>query len=528
MTAVSVLAVAGLAMVAGCGGGSSGAGEPQAATDAKIPKLSWALPSPVPNLDYAQFPGRNPVVPLVNEPLERLSSKNVYTPVLATSVAQPNPATLVYTIRSGVTFSDGQPLTADDVVWSIRHYAAETAASATFLPDIKNVSATGPLSVTVDLGKPDPIARGKLASNVFVMEKQFSEAHANTLGTAAAIPVGTGPYTVAGYTAQSIVLKNNPRHWGVPPKVENIDFPIITDNNAFKLALQSGTVDGGQVADPQTLDQWRKVPGASVHTAPSTDQVFLQFNVTAPPFDDVHVRRAIAYAVDKAAYAKVGFGGNVDFLAGLVPASELAGVAGSADAAQAFLTSLPQYPFDVAKAKAEMAQSKHPQGFSTTVEYNESTGSAKQTALVLQQNLQAIGVRVELKPITGQQRFAELTSGTLPPFGTGGFDAAVNDPSALLTTMVGAGNIENTARWSTPAVAAAVSIVDSSASTPAERWAATKTILSAVASDVPYLGLFTRPTASVLRQGFVFAGKEGIDATDLNDGNWAYQIRAGK
>lgn len=513
-----------------CTDASNGSGTKQVATNKPIPSLSWALTSPISSLDFASDPEIETtasVMSLVTEPLERLSAENTYTPLLATAVKQPDARTLQYTLREGVKFSDGAPLTAKDVAWSIQHYADPTAASATSLPALRSVTATGPLTVTVKLAEPNPIARPLLARNVYVMEAKTAQEHRDDLGTATGIPIGTGPYVVSSYTSQGAKLTRNPGYWGQKPLVEKVDFPIISDDNARRLALRAGSIDAGSVTDLKTLGSWRKVPGATAYTAPSSRSDFLGFDVTKAPFNDVHVRRAIAYATNKAGIAKAGFDNNVSTLDGMVPDYELSDIAGK-EKAKKFLAGLPRYSFDVERAKAEMAQSAHPEGFSTTVLYIETTPWMRLAGQVLQQDLKPLGITVDLKAVTLNQWFTQFFRGKLQGMSIAThLNAQVNDPAGLLTYLVGTDGRYNFSHWSTDEVNRARSVILSSAP-PSERWAAAQTILSAIADQVPYVPLFTEPVPLVLREGFVFAPKREIDLFDLASGNWIYNVRASK
>lgn len=508
--------------------GGSGSQSSQPPSSTPIPSLSFALAESESSLDFATDPEietTGMMVSLVTEPLERLSTNNSFTPLLATSVAQPNPTTLRYTIRSGVKFSDGTPLTTADVIWSIQHYMAKSASSASQMPAISSVSAKGPV-VTVKLSGPNPVARSLIALTVYVMEKKAAVKDGKNLGTANGLPIGTGPYTFNSYTSQAVTMSRNPAYWGKAPAVQKLTFPTITDDNARRLAIQSGSLDIGTVTNLAELPEWKAISGSTVYVAPTSTENFIGFDTTKPPFNDVHVRRAIAYSTDTAGFAKAGFDNNVSALQGMVPAYELSDVAGSTATAQSFLNRLPKYAFDQTKAKGEMAQSAFPHGFSTTVLYIETTPWMKLAGLALQQDLKPLGITVNLKPVTLNQWFTQFFTGKLQGMSIAThFNAAVNDPSGLLTYLVGKDGAYNFAHWTASGIDKARNVVLTSTS-PSARWAASKTILSAIADQVPYIPLFTEPMPFVLKQGFTFASSSGINLFDLANGDWIYQVRA--
>lgn len=252
-------------------------------------------------------------------------------------------------------------------------------------------------------------------------------------------------------------------------------------------------------------------------------------DVTRAPFDDVHVRRAVAHSVDRAGIMEAGFGSYAQPMSGLVPAGELAGVAGSRRAAEDFLADLPSYGLSEAKAKAELAKSAHPQGFSTTIEYVKDYPWQELTVLNLQRNMEPLGVQITAKPVTANQWYAkffehELTGITLPF----GFGASYPDPAPLLGKLVGKTNIGpqkiNIANWTTADVDKAQRII-TTAGPDSTRWSATRTILTQVADQVPYVPLFTEDEVHALGKGLAFE-KPGITSFDLSNGSWIFSLKS--
>ncbi|MDX2938338.1 ABC transporter substrate-binding protein [Streptomyces ipomoeae] len=502
-------------------------------TDKAIPVVNWALPNAPASLDYAKSYDNNStgaVMSLVTEPLERVSSTGEFTPNLATSVTQPNATTIVYKLRSGVKFSSGAEMTAQDVAWSIEHFSAATAQTSAVGQQVDSVEVTGPMEVTVKLKAPVPTARAGIAITTLVEEAEYAKAHAKTLGNAGTAPVGTGPYKVASHTAEKITLVRNPEYTRAPrPSADKVVFSVIPDDTARQLALRSGDIDGGPITDRKSAAQWKAVPGATVYASPSLSQDFLAMDVTRAPFDDVHVRRAVAHSVDRAGIMKAAFGSYAQPMTGLVPAGELAGVAGSRQAAEDFLADLPQYGLSEDEARAELAKSAHPKGFSATIEYVKDYPWQELAALNIQQNMKPLGVKITPKPVTANEWYGkffkhELTDITLPF----GFGASYPDPAPLLGKLVGKANIGpqkiNIANWTTPEVDRAQSVV-TTAGSDTTRWNATRTILSAVADQVPYVPLFTEDEVYAVGRGLAFEGS-GITSFDLSNGTWIFRLKS--
>ncbi|MPY55652.1 ABC transporter substrate-binding protein [Streptomyces spongiae] len=501
-------------------------------TDDDIPAFTFALPSQPPGYDKAT--STQPVVTgsfmsLVTEPLERVAPNGSYTPALAEKVVQPDPRTIVYKLRSGVKFSDGEPLTAEDVAWSLTHTATPPAQTSASVRGFSSAKVTGNLEVTVKLSAAVPTARAGLAGATLVQEKKFAAAHASKLGTSAAIPVGTGPYEVTSANASGVTLTRRDGYWGSRPKVKKLNLKVITDDNSAQLAMRSGDVDMRVLTNVKSAPQWRAVPGTHVYSAASDTVNFLAMDVTKAPFDDVHVRRAVAYATDIPGLVKAAWGGEATPLKGFLPAKNLAGVADGNEAAQKFLDSLPSHAIDLKKAKAELAKSGHADGFSTTIAYIDTVPATKVLALSLQQNLKTLGIDVTVKSVTLNAWSAKFYEHKLTGISLAfGFTTSGTDPASLLGSAVGKENIGpqkvNIANFTTPEVEKALPVVNT-AGTDATRWDATQTLLTQIADQVPYVPLAAQDFLMAVGKGFASStGKVTVD--DYFDGRWALNLRA--
>ncbi len=525
--AAAAVAVALALLAAACASGSPDSTGAQA-------NFTFALPAAPISLDIPRdFDGNiMQIMSLVTEKLERISTTGQLSADLATSVSQPNATTLVYHIRSGVKFSDGTPLTAADVAWSLNHVTdakagAETAGN---VMSFASATVTGPLQVTVKLKYSDPLARENLAVISFIQEAKFGRAHPKDLGTSAAVPVGTGPYRVSSDTTQAVTLTRNPYYWGPKPPLNKITFNFIATDTTAQLAMRSGAIQGALVSDLKTASQWQAIKEARLYSLPSLAMTFLTLDTSRPPLSDIHVRKAIAYSLNRAGVMAASFGRYATLLKGLASPGLLADLAPSAGAAQSVLGGLPQYGFSLAKAKAELAQSAYPHGFSLTVPYINGDPFSELTVLNLQQNMKALGVTITPKQESESQWTASIyahsktigmqTMEIIPP---------IPDPAAILGVITGTENIApqrfNLANWSTPTVDRASTEINTSAD-KATRWQATRTLLAAIATDVSYIPLYSPDTVAVLGGGFRFAKPQTLFDLDVN-GTWAFDLRAG-
>jgi peptide/nickel transport system substrate-binding protein len=498
------------------------------------PEFTFALPAAPISLDIVKdFDGNiMQIMAPVTEKLELVKPDGSVSPGLATSVDQPNPTTLVYHLRTGVKFSDGKPLTSADVVWSLQHAGDKTAGAQTAgnIEWIDTVTASGPDTVTVTMKRPVATARAGLAVVGFIQQAEFGKAHGKDLGTAAAVPVGTGPYQVTEDTPLQVTLSRNPHYWGTAPRVDKIHFTFIPQDNTAQLAMRSGSLQGSLVTNLRTVDQWQSIPGTTKYSLASLFTTFLTMDTTTAPLDDLHVRRAIAYSLDRAGVMAAGYGSYATLLKGLTPPGLLLDVAPSPDAVDAFLNSLPQYSLDPAKAKAELAQSAHAGGFSLEVPVLAGDPSSELVVQNLAQNMKPLGVTITPKPVTASQWVSAVyahgkdigmqTMQMVPP---------IPDPLAVLGSSTGKENIRpqgfNLANWSPPAAEDAHNRLKLSTD-KAERWQATQTLLKAIADEVPYLPLFAPQIVAVLGGGFTFDREMNFFDLDIN-GTWVAALKAG-
>jgi peptide/nickel transport system substrate-binding protein len=517
---VAIAAGTCIGVMAGIESGSAGSTTPSTFT--------FALPSQPISLDITKnyTVQTMQIMTLVTEPLERITQSGGLTPNLATSVTQPNDTTIVYNIRPGLKFSDGNPLTAADVAWSINYTAAAGAQTASSVASVKSATVSGPNQVTVDLTYPDPLARKNIDMLTFVQESAFAKAHQSDLGSPGAVPIGTGPYVVTSDTTQSIVLTSNPTYWGQKPSVGTLVFNYISTDSSAQLALQSGSIQGYQIINPKIASTFQSVSGTHLYSVPSLSSTAISMDVDQAPFNNIHVRKAIAYAIDTKGLNKAAFGNYGGLLKSVMPVGSISDVAPSVSAAAKFLNSLPQYNFSLSKARAQLAESPYPHGFSATLPYNTSFPWAELVALNLAQNLKSLGIKITVKPETNTQWLTANFSGkhqgmqtffgqTLPP-----------DPDGLLNLMVGKAQEAdgvNFANFTNPAIETALSQMTMQ-TVDAVRWQGTKTILTQMADQVPYIPLFDPPEVFAVGGGFKVSGP--LTLASLCSGEWAWQLVA--
>src|SRR5262249_16805964 len=158
------------------------------AAKGNLTSLTWDLPYGEPNtIDPPNTAFYNSALIAANlcDPLLRLNPNYSISPNVAT-YQQLNPLTLVFNLRRGVKFWYGSPMTSADVVWSLQHSASPSTAVAFLYANVKSITATGPLQVTVKFKRPDSLFLFEMATFVgMVQEKRFAQRAGGKLGSAA-------------------------------------------------------------------------------------------------------------------------------------------------------------------------------------------------------------------------------------------------------------------------------------------------------------------------------------------------------
>ncbi len=396
--------------VAGLGSVAAASPSRVAAQSSSGPVLTWgqaADPGSLWNATDFNATDGAPIMSLVNQGLLSFNANNQLVPTLASSWKQVTPTHYVYTVRKGVRFSDGNPLTPQDVVYSfdVQRNPAVASDESTFFTDIKSVTASGD-NVNVLLNKPDAIWTDIPAhEGGYIYEQKSLQGHLKNYGTPTALPIGTGQYEVQSYTTGSnITLVRNPYYWGPKPYYSEIVFDIIPDPQTLFLSLEAGKISGTFDVPAGNLKTWQAVPSIHITKYPADGFFGLTLDETQAPFSDIHVRKAIAYATNRAGIAAAVFG-NTAVVAktlddprtfqGILPASEVSKLFGP----------IPAYSYNIAAAKAQMAESSVPKGFSTTLNVAADCASCSTISEAMQQTLGQIGIKLSLKTLPGPARF---------------------------------------------------------------------------------------------------------------------------
>ncbi|RUX28024.1 ABC transporter substrate-binding protein [Mesorhizobium sp. M7A.F.Ca.US.011.01.1.1] len=317
----------------------------------------------------------------------------------------PDGKTFTFKLRHGVKFHNGREMTADDVKYSLDRVTNPKTQSpgAGFFGSIKGyddvaagkaeslsgVTVVDPYTVKFELTRPDATFLHVMAINfAHVVPKEEVEKYGADFGKH---PVGTGAFKLAEWTlGQRIVFERNADYWhkGLP-HLDKITFEIGQEPIVALLRLQKGEIDvpGDGIppakfqevmADPE--QKARVVEGGQLHTG------YVTMNTTMAPFDNVKVRQAVNMALNKARIIQIINGRAVPANQPLPPSMP------------GYDKEYKGYPYDVAKAKALLAEAGHPDGFDTQL-FAMNTDPNPRIAQAIQQDLAAIGIKASIQSL---------------------------------------------------------------------------------------------------------------------------------
>jgi peptide/nickel transport system substrate-binding protein len=282
---------------------------------------------------------------------------------------------------------------------------------------------------------------------------------------------------------------------------------FITSDATRLLAMRSGEIDGAFRISQDQIDQWKRLPGVSVELAPELRTAYLSLDVESDPWSDLHVRRAVAYSVDKPALVKAilrGYGQP----APVMPPPEQWGDLASPSKLTKLYGSFPKYPFSLAKAKAELAKSKYPNGFTATLPYPDSQQTLGKAALALSENLKQLGITLNVKEVTTDDWFGTLYShpkdlgAQIISWGVDYPDPA--DALHFIYDSAGAtANAFNTANYKNAQMDKLLKIQQDSVN-PSVRADAIANALKLTARDVPYIPLWYQQIAMALKSKYAY------------------------
>ncbi|RFA19276.1 ABC transporter substrate-binding protein [Subtercola boreus] len=283
----------------------------------------------------------------VFDQLTEVDGTGALQPRLATEwTASEDAKTWSFTLNSAATFSDGSPVTADDVIFSFQTVIdTSTSLNHIYTNNIESMSSTGAGNVTFTLKSGDANFTRIVYYISIVPKAVYTALGAEGFAKA---PIGSGPYTFVSWTpGVSTVLKKNPDAWGAKGTITDITVVPVADSEARVNGLLSGSIDLTAIAPSQVDTVKNAGSGYAEVSAASNQVVYLGMNTLTGPLANVDLRAAISMGIDRATLIDTLLGGN----------GTVATAASVTPDVNGYDDSLEPLPFDVDKAKALVASS---------------------------------------------------------------------------------------------------------------------------------------------------------------------------
>jgi len=420
------------------GGGTTTTGGKTTTTTTAAPKgggeLVVACTDTVPSWDYlAGFSnecGLN-AFPMVLDPVAYPSQDLSSTDLIAAESVTHNDDFSVWTVklRDGMKFSDGTPVTAEDLKFSLDRVA--TSANFAYLlggqaPDsVATIDVVDDLTVTITPPAPNTeiLSLGLAAFESGIIPKDFG---GRTQDDYLANPIGSGPYRIVSWVPeQETVLERNPYYynpdWQLP---DRIVLKSVPDDNARILGLESGDLDIG-LKLPTNTSTLLKSPDVQLDEVDPSAVTEMMFIANRPPFDDVNFRRAVWYALNREDLLKGAWDGVGDLPQGVIPNA-------LADAAPGDIPPV----YDPAKAKEFLAKSKYADGAEFDLLVIKGDTNRNTAAQIIQSNLADLGITMNIVPVAFAEFFDQVLGGKHQAV-LFGYEAVVAPSSDIIGYFVG-------------------------------------------------------------------------------------------
>ncbi|AMJ63860.1 ABC transporter substrate-binding protein [Bosea sp. PAMC 26642] len=296
-------------------------------------------------------------------------------------------------------FSDGTPVTAGDVAFSLKRAGSDASNWKRFFAGIDQIETPDDRTVVLKLKKVFTPLLNNLAlfSSAILPQKAFEAAS----GTFFEKPIGSGPFTVAAWNkGQGLSLKKNANYWQAgKPDLDGAELMVIPEGNSRVLKLQAGEIDAALEIPLNQMQGLSRAGTIKTAVANVLRSDFVLMNTKKKPFDDVRVRQALNYAIDKEGLVKALLYG-----AGKVSNSPMPPMA-YAD------PDLKPYAHDIAKAKALLKEAGYADGFKTSLLVHSGRPLHRQLGQALQSALAQIGVTAEIRLVEGGTHWSTTKAG---------------------------------------------------------------------------------------------------------------------
>lgn len=397
-----IIVVMTLLVMTACGNNKQVSDDVKETSGSKSSKdhLIVALPS-----DPANFDPNDNSIQMVHamkrqiyEPLLMRDYEGQLQPLLAESWEYEDDYTIIFHIRKGVKFHNGEELKASDVIFSLKRVsevpAAKSAVAMIDFDKSKTVDDYTVKVVTKDIYVP------QLAYLEWPLTGIFNEkAYKESGGDFTKAPIGTGPYKLKSYiSGDSYEFEAFEDYWdNGMPYCKQLTMRIIPEAANRTMELESGGVDIIYEAPSSDIKRLEENSEITVYRDLSMNTNYLFIRADHKPFDDVRVRKAVAYALDRESAVKNAYKGTGQTAIGYTSPN-----------VEGFADNVVPYEYNIEKAKELLAEAGYPNGFETTF-HTDTTRERVDISEIFQNQLAKVGIKcnvIAMEPVAYQAMFA--------------------------------------------------------------------------------------------------------------------------
>lgn len=416
-----------------------------------------AQPENLTTLDVHMQGNMSDMAVLINvfDTLLRLDSQGNIQPQLATSWDNIEGTTWQLKIREGISFHNGEPLTAETVKYSIeRVMDPEQQSPIQEFRTFDSVEVVDQYTINIHTSVVDPLVPAKLTLfGGAIVPMQYIEEHGDE--NFANQPVGTGPFKVVEWVRDDrVVLERNSAYWQGEPALDRVTFVGIPNDASRVSALLTGEVDIITNLPPDFIQTVETNPNTRVDSTEGLRIFYLSTAYPEGPTSDVRVRQAISHAIDTQLLIDQLAGGQAVPIAAPVASANFG-----------FEPSLNPYSYDPEKARELLAEAGYASGF--TIDFATRPGIYEDLAVAIAGMLEEVGIITNLQRLPVGEYEEKYSQGELPPLWNLGYTLWQGEPTVLIETFFLAGNPRS--KFSTPELNQLIRNLQSEVDTDARR-----------------------------------------------------------
>ncbi len=328
-------------------------------------------------------------------------------PGLAERWEIPDRLTYIFHLHQGVKFHDGRPLTSRDVKWTFDTLLQGKVRStkAAVYRFVDRIDAPDDFTVVFHMKEPSATLLWNLSDGAIGIVPYGSGNEVTTH------PMGSGPFKfVSAETDKEVVVERNDDYWGDKAKLARVRFAVVPDATTRALELRKGSADAAiNALTPDMVQTLQRNPSLAVERAPGTVLAYLGFNLRDPILQDVRVRQAIAYALDRRPMIEYLWRGEAQPARSILPPQSWA-----------YNGDVPVYDHNPEKARQLLDAAGYPIVNGTRFHLTMKTSTDENTRLmvaVMQQQLRDVGIALDIRSFEFATFFADVTRGVFQLYG---------------------------------------------------------------------------------------------------------------